>query len=400
MIQQVQADRVGKIDAFLRQLVDEHILVGVVAHVQSGGAVLLDSAHGMAYREGGVPMQPDTLFRLWSCTKWITAVAALLRYEEGRFALDQDIADFLPEYRDTPVYRSGDRDEMLVTARNAPITIRQLLTHTSGMGVDLWTNLHPVNQQIEALLLRLLENHADLAEVNRALAAVPLKAQPGTRWAYSLSLEAVARLVEVVSGMPYAAFLQQRVFEPLGMADTTFKVSEAQLPRFSALYERSPHRGEPPVLLEAPENSPDFLQTPIWTPGSFGLVSTVPDFARLLAMQANGGLHGGQRLLGSHTVSLMMTNHLPPDLLPCHFEDSSPLYGYGHGLGVHVLMDRGLAGVPFANGEVWKDGGCGTLGWIDPSNGVTGVLMFQLNGHWVHHIFSRFRALVYQALDA
>jgi CubicO group peptidase (beta-lactamase class C family) len=229
---------------------------------------------------------------------------------------------------------------------------------------------------------------------------VPLKAQPGTGWGYSLSLEAAARLVEVVSGVPYATFLQMRLFEPLGMVDTTFRVTDEQLPRFSALYDRPARPGDPPVLLEAPQHSPDYRQSPVWTPGSFGLVSTVPDFAQFLTMQANGGMYGGKRILGSHTVSLLMANHLPPDLLPYHFDDSAPLRGYGHGLGVHVLMDRGLAGVPYANGEVWKDGGCGTLGWIDPANEVVGVLMFQLTGHWVHHIFSRFRALVYQALDA
>jgi CubicO group peptidase (beta-lactamase class C family) len=264
------------------------------------------------------------------------------------------------------------------------------------MGVGIVPN-NPINTILANQVDAFVSSNADLAEVVRTLAAVPLLYQPGTRWSYSLSLDVIARLVEAVSGQPYHDFLKRRLFEPLGMKDTVYTVRDDQLDRFSALY--GIKAGETQMtLLEAPQESPDYLLKPRWTPGSFGLISSAPDFWRFAQMLLQGGEFEGERILGPRTVALMAANHLPPNLLPYHFDDSPPIQGYGHGLGVHVLMDHGLAGTPCANGEYWKDGGAGTLCWIDPTYDLVGLVMYQHVPHWIYPVFAQFKALAYQAI--
>ncbi|HEX2908094.1 MAG TPA: serine hydrolase, partial [Phototrophicaceae bacterium] len=230
-----------------------------------------------------------------------------------------------------------------------------------------------------------------------------LSFQPNTCWMYGPSFEVAARLVEIFSGQAFDVFLRERLFQPLGMVDSGYTVNSAQLERFSAFYAPG-ENGGPLKLLDAPETSfhyiPDGkLPSDAFTPGGFGSISTPADLLRFSQMLLNRGTLDGARILAPATVDLMAANHLPPALLPYAFMGGQPFYGYGHGLGVHTLMDHGLAGVPCANGEYWKDGGSGTLFWVDPHHRLTGVVLYQLDPFWVYPLWTQTKALVYQAMD-
>jgi CubicO group peptidase (beta-lactamase class C family) len=380
----------------MQRYVDDGRLAGIVTLVANKGYVVQQGCYGMADIAAGRPMQPDTIFRLWSSTKWVAAVALMTLFEEGHFVLDQDVAEFIPEFKDTKVFVAKSGDDWELAERKSPITIRQALTHTTGMGHGI-TNTHPVNARLGQAQKAWFANGADLAEVARGLAAIPLIYQPGTRWNYSLSLEIVARLVEIISGQPYETFLRERLLDPLGLTSSGYTLAPRDVKRFSALY--GPAEGGGLKVLESMDEAANLPPPPKWTPGSYGMLSTICDYHRFGQMLLNGGTLDGQRILGPRTVALMAANHLRPDQLPYNFDDSPPVYGYGHGLGVHVLMDRGLAGLPCANGEYWKDGGAGTLCWIDPTFELVGLVFYQHVPHSAYPVFTQFRNLVYQAME-
>lgn len=385
----------------MQRYVDEGKIAGLVTLLLRRGQVFHTGCYGLADRERNIPMQPDTLFRLWSVTKAITTVAALTLYEQGHFALDQDIAEFIPAFRDTQVYAGMDGGEARLVAKDRPITIRHLLTHTSGI-VSGWGADTLPYKKMDDLLRTLPKPGAALADVVERIAQVPLVAQPGTLWHYGHSFEVIARLVEVLSGQTFAAYLQEHIFGPLGMVDSGYVVNAERLNRFSAFYAPAEDGGL--KLIEAPDKSihylPDGVIPPdVWTPGGYGLVSSPADLLRFAHMLLNRGALDGARILAPRTVDLMAANHLPPALLPYSFPGAQPMRGYGHGLGVHALMDHGLAGVPCANGEYWKDGGSGTLFWVDPHYELTGVVLYQLDPFWVYPIFAKVKTLAYQAID-
>lgn len=397
----VSSDRLAYLDRALQRYVDTGKLAGVTVVLSRSDRTFHAKGHGFANLSTQQPMQPDTLIRLWSVTKVITAVATLMCYERGELALDQPVADFIPAFRSTPVYAGMDGDTPRWADQQLPLTIRQLLSHSGGIASGFGGAKEPPEAIMREAITRCQQTSASLAEVVEAIAQVPLVAQPGTLWRYGASFEVLARLVEIVSGQRYADFLQKQIFEPLGMADTGYVVSQAKLDRFSAFYTATEDKGL--TLIEAPEHSihyvPDGLMPPgTWTPGGYGLVSTALDIHRLGMLLFRRGTLNGTRLLAPTTVDLMTTNHLPHDLIPYGFPGARPIYGYGHGLGVHTLMDRGLAGTPCANGEYWKDGGSGTLLWVDPQYELVGTVCYQLDPFWIYPVFATVKALTYQAL--
>ncbi len=397
----VAADRLAYLDSTLQRYVDQHKLAGVVAVLSRRGHIFHAKGYGLADLVTGHPMQPDTLIRLWSVTKVITAVATMMCYERGEFVLDQSIVDFIPGFRSTRVYAGMNEDRPRLVDQERPMTVRQLLTHTGGIASGFGGASEPPEGMMREMIEGLRRGHPSLAEVVDGIAQVPLVAQPNTLWRYGASFEILARLVEIVSGQSYVDFMRTRVLDPLGMTDTSYIVSHAQIDRFSAFYTTAEDGSL--ALIEAPDQSihyiPDGRMPPgMWTPGGYGLVSTALDMQRLGNMLLNRGTLNGVRVLAPSTVDLMTTNHLPPALIPYHFPNAQPIYGYGHGLGVHTLMDRGLAGTPCANGEYWKDGGSGTLLWVDPQVELVGTVCYQLDPFWIHPVFAAVKALTYQAL--
>jgi CubicO group peptidase (beta-lactamase class C family) len=395
------AKRLQRIDDAMNRLVDQGKIAGVSTMLLRKGQIAHQKGYGMASIDLNRPMQSDTLFRIWSMTKTITTVAALMLYEQGYFQLDQDITDFIPEFKNTPVYVSGEGDAMVTEARKSPMTIRRLMTHSAGMAQTI--GQHPVQRAMAELSERLFFGTPVLSDAVEELAKVPLIVHPGTEWHYGHGFELIARLVEIVTGQRYAAYLRENIFEPLGMKDTGYSVSEAQFDRLSAIYIPDEKRGI--IEFESPAQNveyryrEDIENGKTWTPGGNGLMSTPQDYARFAQMLLNKGLFEGTRILAPRTVDLMTANHLPAALMPYRFSGAQPLPGYGHGLSVHVLMDHGLAGVPCHNGEFWKDGGAGTLFWVDPTIDLVGICMYQLGDFWRVPVFSTFRNTVYQAIE-
>ncbi|MFN8374177.1 MAG: serine hydrolase domain-containing protein [Anaerolineae bacterium] len=400
----VSTARLRRVDSAMQRYMDEGKLAGLVTIFARRGQIFHVGCYGMADRERQRPMQPDTIFRMWSITKAVTAAALMLLYEEGHFVLDQDIADFLPAFKATQVYAGMDGAQPKLVDKQRPITIRQLLLHTTGMASKAGTGQSLPDVQMANIFVDIeRDKPKPLAVVVDEMARVPLASQPNTHWVYGPSFDVAARLIEVISGQSFNAFLRARLFEPLGMSDSHHIVSAAQLSRFSTFY-ASAKPGELTVL-DDPATSPHYvpdgkLAASYFTSGGTGLISTPEDTLRFALMLANRGQFNGVRILAPRTVALMTVNHLPPHLLPYGFDANNPYYGYGHGLGVHTLFDNGLAGIPDALGTYWKDGGSGTLFWNDPAHELTCVALYQLSPFNLYPLWTQLRALVYQALDA
>jgi CubicO group peptidase (beta-lactamase class C family) len=399
----VSTDRLTYLDAALQRYIDQGKVAGIVAVISRRGQVFHAKGYGMANLATSQPMQLDTILRLWSITKVITAVATLICYERGHFVLDQAVADFIPAFGSTPVYGGMDGNEPRFVKQERPITIRQLLTHTGGIPSGFGGATEPPEAMLRAKIEAVEAYPTSLEKIVEIIAQVPLVAQPNTLWRYGQSFEVLARLVEIASGLEFADFLQTHIFDPLGMTDTSYDVGDDRIGRLSAFYTRAQDGSL--ALLEAPEQSIHYTanihETPErWRQGGYGLVSTVLDVQRLGNMLLNRGTLDEARILAPSTVDLMASNQLRAELLPYNFPNAQPIYGYGHGLGVHTLMDRGLAGTPCANGEYWKDGGSGTLLWVDPHYELVGTVCYQLDPFWIHPIFATTKALTYQAIMA
>ncbi|MFN8374176.1 MAG: serine hydrolase domain-containing protein [Anaerolineae bacterium] len=402
----VSAARLRRVDTAMQRYIDEGKLAGLVTMLVRRGKIFHAGCYGMADRERQRPMQTNTIFRMASVSKAITTAAVLTLYEEGHFVLDQDIANFLPAFAATKVYAGMEGDQPKLIDKQRPITVRQCLLHTAGFasGIGFGRNETLPEIEMKNLFASISPEHPmNLAAVVDTMARIPLADQPNTKWVYGPCFEIAARLVEVISGKSFNDFLRERLFEPLGMADSGFIVSQQQLDRFCAFYGQGDKPGEV-KLLETPEQSWNYIASGklpegFFTSASGGMVSTPDDVLRFSQMLLNRGQLNGVRVLAPRTVDLLAANHLPPPLMPYAFGAGEPYWGYGHGLGVHVLMDHGQAGIPDANGSYWKDGGTGTLFWVDPQHELTGVVLYQHNPFHIYPIWTQMRALAYQALE-
>jgi CubicO group peptidase (beta-lactamase class C family) len=395
--------RLADTDSLIQSYVDRGQIAGAIVLIARHGQVAHLRCYGLRDVEAGQPMCPDTLFRIASMAKPITAVATMMLYEEGLLGLDDPIADYLPAFKDTPVYAGNSPSGPVLIAREREITVRHLLTHASGicLGADR-------DDALDALYFDAVERlkrapGTTNQSAAQALAQLPLAFQPGTGWRYGLSFEVLAALIEVVSGQWFDVFLRQRIFQPLGMEDTGHIVPREKAPRLAALYGASPAGGLD--LLESPAHSvhvlpPDFefASGKHWLSGGGMMVSTVADYARFgrpllcSGMLLNGGALEGTRLLRPETVALMTRNHVPDALLPLEGGHA----GHGHGLGVQVVLED-RAGDAHA-GAFAGSGGHGTYFWADPRAGLLGLLMLQLDPipTPIHDAFrwSTYRALV------
>ena len=388
------ADRLPRIARHIERYVDEGKLPGVLCLVSRGGEEAFFHAYGLRDAERGEPMRRDTVVRLYSMTKPVASVALMMLYEEGRFQLDDPVAKTIPAWRDLVVFDRGDAERYAVKPLDAPLAIKHLLTHTSGLTYG-FMNQHPVDAMYRAADV----TSGTLDDMAEKLAAIPLKFSPGTRWSYGVSTDVCGYLVERFSGQPLDEFVGERIAAPLGMTDSGFHVRGEAADRFAACYQHVPSGGC--RLQDDPARS-RYRQRPTFLSGGGGMVGTIDDYHRFARMLLGKGALDGRRLLGRKTVEYMTSNHLPGncDLAamgqPVFSETSYA--GVGFGLGFSVVVDPAAANVLGSPGEFAWGGAASTYFWIDPVEEVIAVFLTQLLPSSTYPIRRELKTLVYQAL--
>ena len=393
------AGRLARIDRHFARYVDDGRLPGWLALVSRGGKVAHLSTYGRRDEEAGLPVEVDTLFRIYSMTKPITSVAAMMLYEEGAFELKDPVSRFVPSFADTRVYRSGSALNPATVPASEPVRIWHLLTHTAGLTYG-FHHAHPVDAMYRAAGFEWgTPPGADLAACCDAWASLPLVFQPGAEWNYSVATDVLGRVVEVASGQPLDRFFAERIFGPLGMADTAFWADGPDAERLAALYTADP-RTRMPVRNDAMGAAA--LRPPTCLSGGGGLVSSAADYHRFAQMLLNGGELDGVRLLGTRTVRYTTRNHLPGGADLEAF--GRPLFaettfdGVGFGLGFSVVDDPVKNKILSTAGEFAWGGAASTAFWVDPAEGITALFLTQLLPSSTHPIRSQLKQLVYQAL--
>lgn len=394
------SERLARIDRHFESYVEQKKLAGWHIALSRRGQLVHSSTKGHRDIDADLPFTDDTVVRMFSMSKPITSVAAMMLYEEGLLELKSPISKWLPEFADTRVYRSGSHLAPITDPLVEPIRVWHLLTHTSGLTYG-FHNTHVT----DAIYRRGgfewgNPPGADLAECCALWASMPLAFQPGTEWNYGVSTDVLGRLVEVVSGMPLDEFFRTRIFEPLGMTDTDFYVHDDVVDRFAALYVRNPATGEavraPDALGRTTTSKPTMLG------GGGGLVGTAHDYLRFAHMLLNKGELDGVRLLGSRTVDYMTRNHLPGGADLEHF--GRPLFaetsfdGTGFGLGFSVVLDAAENKVMRSEGEYSWGGAASTIFWVDPANEIVALFLTQMLPSSTYPIRSQLNQLVQQAL--
>ena len=390
--------------AHIRTVMDRHVaekhIPGAAGLIARRGKIAYQEAFGMADVEGGKPMRLDTIHRIYSMTKPVTSVAVMMLYEEGKFQLNDPVAKYLPEFAKMQVgIDEKDPQTGKATLKTAPakrpITVRDLLRHTAGLTYGFFSDTLVDQEYRKARIL----SDLNLAEFVTNLSKIPLVHEPGTRWHYSVSVDVLGRLVEVLSGKPFDQFLQERIFTPLEMRDTGFYVPADKKDRFAKLYSPTKDGKIQPAVICAtrqecvekfPNAVPSYLEPPTLPSGGGGLVSTAYDYLRFCQMLLNKGQYDGKRLLSRKTVQLMSSDNLGtiPGMGP----------GAGFGLGFAVSKAPGEAGMMGSPGEYNWGGAAGTRFWIDPQEELIGIFMIQILPHTGLEYGSEFRVLAYQAI--
>jgi len=383
-------ERLARIGQVLNGQIEMRSFPGAVALVARKGRVAYFEAVGQLDPKTGSPMSKDAIFRLYSMTKPFTSVAAMILVEEGRLRLTDPVGTYLPKLLKldvaVPGTDSNGKATYTVVPSERPVTVYDLMRHTSGLVYAGSTR----NEYVKDLYAKENVGWSGVtpAEQLDALAKVPLARQPGTMWEYGLSTDVVGRVVESVSGMPLGRFLDERIFRPLGMKDTTFLVPPDKVKRLAQPLAVDRATGKPITLHDvtvAPKNDA----------GGAGAAGTAMDYARFLQMLANGGYLDSKWILAGTTVRLMTADHLG-DIKP-----AIPLLapGYGFGLGFAIRRADGLSGVAGSAGEYNWGGAGGTMFWVDPREQLVAVLMTQAQpGPWQREFRELFRQLVYQAI--
>jgi CubicO group peptidase (beta-lactamase class C family) len=377
--------RLGRIDEYLQEnYISTGKIAGALTLVARRGEIAHFSAVGEMDAERAKPMREDTIFRIYSMSKAITSVALMQLYEEGRFQLDDPVQRFIPQWENQRVWVGGAYPAFVTKAPERPMTIRDLLSHQSGLTYGFHFR-NSVDEAYRRLGIMgsgtgLSPAEAPLADSIEKLAQVPLLFSPGTAWNYSISTDVGGYLVEVISGKPFDQFLRERIFDPLGMVDSGFSVPDEKIDRFAACYAPKPGGGR--VLQDDPMVS-SYRSAPKLLSGGGGLVSTASDYFRFAQMLCNRGVLDGQRMLSRKTIELMTANHLPngADLLamspPGQFSEAATA-GTGFGLGFSVLFDLAKAQIAGSPGQFAWGGAASTAFWIDPVEEVVLVFMTQL----------------------
>jgi CubicO group peptidase (beta-lactamase class C family) len=391
-------ERFLHLDNLLRDYVERGELAGVIGVVARRGRIAHFFKHGVRDIASGKPLRDDSIFRIYSMTKPVASVAVMILWERGLFQLDDPVERYIPEFGKIKVIYPERGSNSLLEPENK-ITVKQLLTHTAALnynypeGSELQSRYRDLNARKHDLTLKQWTQH---------LAEFPVTHQPGTKWQYSSpSTDVLGYLVEVLSGQRFDVFLQQEIFEPLGMKDTGFHVPSEKVERFTAMYGPPAKAGEELTLLEGIDASRYTAGPATFFSGSGGLVSTAGDYIRFAQMMLNGGELDGTKILSRKTVELISANHLRPEMIPFGFNDPRLAYvtrGWGFGLGYAVLLDVPLHGMAGSIGTFKWAGAANTDHWIDPQEELIGLLLTQFmpNGHYP--VDRQFRNIVYQAI--
>jgi CubicO group peptidase (beta-lactamase class C family) len=388
--------RIERVETWMRQQVSGGRLAGIEVMINRRGRTAFHRCHGKADVARNAAAGPDTIYRIYSMTKPLTAAAAMMLYEEGRFQLDDPIARYLPEFSGQRVFTGGGYGAVMTEPAKRSITFRDLLTHTSGLTYG-FMQATPVDAIYRAQDIKLPGAEEPLGDIMAKLAKVPLIAQPGAEWNYSIASDLLGHLVAVISGQPFDEFLRERLIAPLGMADTDFHVPSDKAGRLAGCYERGSDGR--PRLIEDAAASP-FLKPPKAPSGGGGLVGTARDYMRFCRMLLARGVCGSQRLLAPKTVALMTMNHLDGDMAAMgqpRFAESN-YHGIGFGLGFSVVLDPAKAQIVGSPGECAWGGMASTAFWIDPQEDLAVVMMTQLVPSSTYPIRRELRVLTYQAL--
>jgi CubicO group peptidase (beta-lactamase class C family) len=397
----MSTDRLTRISTLMQAYVDQEAIAGSVTLIARKGRIVHFEPTGVLNLDTGEPMQNDSLFRIYSMTKPITSVAAMLLFEQGKFQLDDPIAQYLPEFSNVKVLVDGN----LVNPDHAP-TIRELLSHTAGLTYGIFSNTEVDKLYREALwgdraMLDLTKYRGDgmerrvkdLDELSKTIASIPLLYQPGSQWVYSISVDILGRLIEVVSGQSLDQFLQQEIFDPLEMEDTFFEIPKDKIARFGTnhIVDKDGNL----IVVDRPESS-DYSKPVSLFSGGGGLVSSTMDYLRFAQMLLNGGELNGVQLLSPTTVALMQRNQLT-DTSSRGFSDRPNTAGtVGFGLGIGIATSEQKLSATEVGAYSWG-GMAGTLFWVDPEHELVAILMVQ-RIYSPEAIRSKFRNLTYQAI--
>lgn len=408
----ISSARLKQVAAWLQTQVSSERLAGASLAIARRGRVVFQETAGLSDQASGQAFAGDTIVRIFSMTKPITTVAAMMLYERGCFQLDHPVARYIPAFEQTQVWLGGDLTNTAPQATR--MTVRQLMTHTSGLTYG-FMNQNVVDEDYRA---RGLDQNKEtcLADWVDQLAAVPLLCQPGTEWHYSVATDVLGRLVEIWSGQSLADFFEQEIFGPLGMIDTGFSVPADQAHRFSSLYRpssgavmgaKSPPANplkdrDPGLLLLDPMATSPYFKTPKFQSGGGGLVATIDDYCRFCQMLMNGGILDKARLLSPKTIDYMRLNQLPngADLAAMGQAvwSETNYEGIGFGIGWAVVIDPVKANIVASVGEHHWGGAASTFFWLDPKEDLFVVFLTQLLPSSTYPLRRELRAQVYQAL--
>ena len=395
----LSSPRLARMGEHWQRYIDAGKLAGTLTLIARRGQVVYCEPQGHLEIERRRPVTADAVWRIYSMSKPITSVGLMMLYEQGRLQLDDPVHKFIPSWKDQRVFVSGNHPVFVTAPVARAMTVRDLLSHTSGLtyGFMERTNVDAAYRKL-GVADRTRPGYT-LADMVEQLAGLPLEFSPGTRWNYSVATDVVGHLIEVISGQRLDAYLSQHVLEPLGMRDTSFTISDAQVERFAANYERQPDGRL--KLIDDPAAS-TYRQASLLSGGG-GLVSTVHDYYRFTAMMLNRGELDGVRLLGRKTVELMTINHLPggaelTELAMAGAFTEVPYAGMGFGLGFSVMQSPARAHIVGTPGEHAWGGAASTAFWIDPKEELVVIFMTQIMPSSSYPLRRELRVLSYAAI--
>lgn len=395
----LSTERLNRIPAFFKHhYLDQKRLPNITNLVARKGEIALLSCQGVKDWDTGEPVSHDTIYRIYSMTKPITSVAAMMCFEAGLLRLEHPVSRYIPSFKKLKVWAG----EGQLKDPDREMTIKDLFTHTSGLTYD-FLGLHPIEKKyIETRVIR--QNHS-LADMCEILSEIPLVFSPGERWNYSVAIDVLGHIVELVSGQTLDDFFETRIFTPLGMADTGFTIPASKLDRFAACYQRNPLTKEISLQDKGDAGSSycrDGKEPQKFFGGGGGLVSTLGDYYRFCCMLANGGELDGARLLSPKTIEYMMSNHLPGGKTMSQMGDKlfseSNMDGNGFGLGGAVTVDEIAMNQPCTAGTFSWGGLASTFFWIDPVEDIIAIQLTQMIPSSSYPIRPQFQQLAYASL--
>jgi CubicO group peptidase (beta-lactamase class C family) len=398
------SQKLKKLDEAMQAMVDTGQVAGAVTLLARHGQIVSASTFGKRGLETGEAMPADAIFRIRSETKPVTGVAMMILYDEGKWKLDDPVSKYVPEFANLRVAKMDAEGRPVLTPISRPPTMRELMTHTAGFAYGIADD--PSSPADQAYYRAAVLQSESLDQLVRKVSDLPMFAEPGTLWRYSVAADIQGYIVEKLSGQSLPVFMQERIFTPLGMGDTAFYVPQEKVGRLAALYDADASG----KLIPAVEGAwRDITKPPAAPSGGGGLVSTAQDFARFAQMILNGGDLDGARILQPETVALMRLNQLPASFTVTTNGTTGVLQpsqkpfpfalGMGYGLDVAVAVDPAASGAPVGPGTISWGGSAGTWFWIDPANDLFFIGMIQRLGGVGPGLDATTRTLVYQALE-